>query len=181
MISLECKKYCCEPLSLIENYDVAILDNAVWHCHHRLEAHDEFGNKRIDEDITAEELIKRNLYYDRPAKELIFLSSKDHSKLHYKTREERKTKETFEKMSLSAKNRHIHHSKEWNENISKAHKGKPLSEEHKKALRNTENPRNKGKRYPGYHWYNNGMKNIRIRCEIAPVGFVSGRLNENRV
>jgi len=32
------KKFCCEDLSLIENYDLAISDtNQTWHCHHRLE------------------------------------------------------------------------------------------------------------------------------------------------
>jgi hypothetical protein len=29
------KKYCADDISLIENYDKAINDSAIWDCHHR--------------------------------------------------------------------------------------------------------------------------------------------------
>ena len=41
------KKYCCEDISLIENYIEAVSDDSqVWHCHHRLETHYPNGEKR---------------------------------------------------------------------------------------------------------------------------------------
>lgn len=84
-------KFCCEDISLIENYDKAINDNTqVWQCHHRLETHYENGERRINEpDLTAEELESKGLYYNRPAKELIFLTNQEHAIMHQKTRDER--------------------------------------------------------------------------------------------
>ena len=42
--------YCRGDISKIENYDKAIADTkTVWHCHHRLETHDENGNRRQGE------------------------------------------------------------------------------------------------------------------------------------
>ena len=68
--------FCCEDISLIENYNKAIEDkNKVWHCHHRLEIQD-------DKIITKQELINLNLYYHRPASELIFLTETEHKSLH---------------------------------------------------------------------------------------------------
>ena len=70
------KYICCEDIRLIENYDKAINDNDVtWHCHHRLEIQN-------DCVVTVKELKERNLYFNRPASELIFLSPSEHHKLH---------------------------------------------------------------------------------------------------
>ena len=70
------KQFCNEDISLIENYQEAINDNTqTWHCHHRLE---------IELDKSKKELINMNLYYNRQASELIFLTKKDHMSLHQK-------------------------------------------------------------------------------------------------
>ena len=75
MISLNnAKKYCCEDISLIENYDKAISDDyLIWHCHHR--------NENI---ASAKCLQQLNLYFNRPASELIFLTPKEHKQAHLK-------------------------------------------------------------------------------------------------
>ena len=70
------KSYCREDLSLIENYDKAIADTTqVWDCHHRLE----IQNEKV---VLRSDLIKRGLYYHRPAEELIFLTHSEHVALH---------------------------------------------------------------------------------------------------
>ena len=70
------KQFCNEDISLIENYQEAINDNTqTWHCHHRLE---------IELDKSENELTNMNLYYNRPASELIFLTKRDHMSLHQK-------------------------------------------------------------------------------------------------
>ena len=71
--NLKYKKICCEDLSLIENYDIAIKSNEIFDCHHRLEL-----------NYSMNELKQMNLYYNRPANELIFLSKHDHISLHHK-------------------------------------------------------------------------------------------------
>lgn len=70
---LRYKKFCCEDLSLIENYDIAIKSDEIFDCHHRLEL-----------NYSMNELKQMNLYYNRPANELIFLSKHDHMSLHHK-------------------------------------------------------------------------------------------------
>lgn len=68
------KKYCCEDISLIENYNEAIIDKEqTWEIHHKLE---------IELNKTQKELMELNLYYNRPAIELIFLTKSEHSKIH---------------------------------------------------------------------------------------------------
>jgi hypothetical protein len=81
MISKFCKKYCCEDISLIENYDKALNDKTqMWHCHHKAEILP-CGRYKVND------LNKFNLYYKRPANELIFLTTKEHRKLHKPTKE----------------------------------------------------------------------------------------------
>jgi hypothetical protein len=68
------KNYCNGDISQIENFEQAINDTTqVWHCHHRLET---------NLNLSAQELIDRDLYYNRPASELIFLTKSEHSRLH---------------------------------------------------------------------------------------------------
>ena len=55
--------------------------NESWHCHHRLETHTREGIKR-DKPISVASLKRHDLYYNRPASELIFLTQQEHSKLH---------------------------------------------------------------------------------------------------
>lgn len=76
-------KYCrCDEESKIENYELAKADNfRGWDIHHRLELtiNDEYAHSK-------DELIRMNMYYDRPYYELIFLRHNEHTKLHSKTR-----------------------------------------------------------------------------------------------
>lgn len=68
--------YCCEDISLIENYEAALADKKeTWVCHHRL---------GIELNKSKKELKKMGLYKNRPASELIFLTDFDHKSLHNK-------------------------------------------------------------------------------------------------
>ena len=72
--------FCCDDLSNIENYDLAIRDTTqTWHCHHRAEILP-CGNFYIAD------LQQNNLYFHRPANELIFLTPHDHKAIHSKNR-----------------------------------------------------------------------------------------------
>ena len=71
-------KYCCEDISLIENYNQAISDQTkMWDIHHRRECDDEGRTL-----FTHKQLKEMNLYYNRPASELIFVTRSMHLKLH---------------------------------------------------------------------------------------------------
>lgn len=88
------KKFCKENISLIENYEKAINDKTqMWDCHHRLE---------IELGVSAKQLIKMDLYYNRPASELIFLTHAEHTKLHKSNMRE----ETKKQISESNKGKH---------------------------------------------------------------------------
>ena len=70
------KAYCSDDISLIENYNEAVNDKTQsWELHHRLESE---LNKSV------QELKDLNLYFNRPADELIFLTKSEHSSLHQK-------------------------------------------------------------------------------------------------
>lgn len=72
------KQYCSEDISLIENYKQAISDEKkMWEIHHRREC-DENGRTLF----TCKQLLEMNLYLNRPASELIFVTRAMHSKLH---------------------------------------------------------------------------------------------------
>lgn len=70
--------YCCEDISLIENYDAMINDDSgdMWCIHHKLEINTDYRN-------STEDLKMMGLYYNRPACELIFLKQKDHASMHH--------------------------------------------------------------------------------------------------
>ena len=71
----------CNP-EQIENYELAKADDFKgWHCHHRLETHTADGQRR-KVDLSREELIAMNMYYNRPANELIFMKAGEHISLH---------------------------------------------------------------------------------------------------
>ena len=72
------KRFCCEDLSLIENYKLAINDTTqTWDCHHR-------GEILPCGRFSPNDLNKFGLYFNRPAAELIFLTHSEHSRLHAK-------------------------------------------------------------------------------------------------
>ena len=67
-----------DEYELIENYELAKADNFIgWDCHHRLELHPD-GSLRF----TRESLKKLDLYVNRPASELIFLTHSEHARIH---------------------------------------------------------------------------------------------------
>ena len=108
-------KYCCEDISLIENFEKAAADTTqVWHIHHR---------KETDENTTRATLIKNGLYYDRPANELIFLTKAKHNSVHFKDK----------KLSEDLKHK-----------MSESGKGKVLSEEHRKHISEATSGENNG-------------------------------------
>ena len=75
MIGKHVDNLCNEDLSLIENYYLAINDNTtMWDCHHRLET---------ELNVSRQYLVDNNIYFNRPASELIFLTHADHIKLHH--------------------------------------------------------------------------------------------------
>lgn len=68
------RKYCCEDISTIENYEQAINDQTqMWECHHRWET---------DRGLSREELIFCCEYDYVPADRLIFLTKAQHQRLH---------------------------------------------------------------------------------------------------
>ena len=66
------KKY-CKDYKNIENYTEALSSPLRYDLHHKRE---------ISENKSKKDLIADNLYYDRPASELIFLEEKEHIRLH---------------------------------------------------------------------------------------------------
>ena len=78
MINKRIKDYCCDDISLIENYDEAICSDEMYDCHHRLEILPD-GTQ-----VSIKELIDKGLYLKRPASELILLTRKEHNSLHKK-------------------------------------------------------------------------------------------------
>ena len=108
-------KYYCKDYENIENYEKAKADDFKnWEVHHRLETHTSDGERRLV-DITADELKALDMYYNRPADELIFLTIYEHSRLHMKGKH--LSEETRKKIGSASKGRPA-----WN-------KGKKMSEE----------------------------------------------------
>ena len=101
------KNYFCSNPKAIENYGFAISDEKhMWECHHRLETHFSDGTERPrDAQLSQAELIALGMYYNRPPKELIFLTKSEHRKLHAKNIGVPKTKEHKNKLSKALKNR----------------------------------------------------------------------------
>ena len=175
------KQY-CKDYENIENYQKAKKDNFKgWECHHRLETHTPEGGRR-EVDITAAKLKALGMYYNRPAEELIFLTTSEHNAFRKgkKASEEAKKKisegnkgkklseETKKKMSEAKKgNTYAKGKPAWN-------KGKQLSEEHKKKLREAKKGKNIWTK--GMRWFNNGK--INIRAKECPDGFVPGRIKK---
>ena len=88
------KKYCCEDISLIENYQEAVNDTEMWECHHRLEIIGEMG-------FSVNKLKELGYYWNRPACELVFLSKIEHHYLHHNCKH--RLEETKKKISNSNK------------------------------------------------------------------------------
>lgn len=65
------KRYCREPMEKIKGYREAVESEGRYDCHHINEL-----------TFTRDELKKMNMYYNRPASELILLKASDHIRLH---------------------------------------------------------------------------------------------------
>lgn len=176
-MKVEYYKHYCNNIENVENYEKAKADNFKgWRLHHRLETHNSDGERRLV-DITHKELIALDMYYNRPAEELIFLTTKEHRCLHNVGKKH--SEEWRRKKSESMKGeRHPfygkHHSEETRKKMVEAHKGKHLSEETKKKLSEAMKEKPTWNRNKGRHWYNNGTKSI--LSKTCPEGFVPGRL-----
>ena len=143
----------CKDYQYIENYEKAKADNFKgWDCHHRLETHISDGGRR-EVDITVAELKALGMYYNRPAKELIFLTKSEHRSLHMNSENNPMRNEDTRKKA------------------SEAHKGKHLSEETRKKMSEKAKGNTATK---GMHWYNNGK--INKMAKECPPGFVPGML-----
>ena len=120
------KKYCCEDLSLIENYDKAIADTTqTWICHHIL-----------GEQYDSKYLIDNNLYENRPASEFRFVTLAEHNSLHFKGVQRGPMSEDHKKALSDAKKGVPRGpmSEATKKAISDAKKGVTLSEEHRAKL-----------------------------------------------
>lgn len=141
LITRPSRKFCCEDLSLVENYDNAINDKTqTWHCHHRLEI-------QGDKIFSIKDLISQGLYYNRPASELIFLTKSEHMKLHSNNMSET----TKQKISNSQKGKI--QSEESNKKRSESLKGeksywygKHLANETKEKISNSKKGKSNGPR-----------------------------------
>lgn len=121
--------FCREDASKIEGYEEAIKSEEQYDCHHRLELHND-GSLRF----TRDSLKKLDLYYNRPACELVFLPRTEHLRLHTKARWEAGLLK--KKFGSSRKGMKWSHpmSDELKKKYSMLKKGKKLTEEHRKSL-----------------------------------------------
>lgn len=143
------KNFCCEDISLIENYDKAINDKTqTWDCHHR---------KETDEKIFRKQLVDQNLYFNRPANELIFLTKSEHTSLHNRNMPIERKNKVCESLKGEGNGMYgKHHKKESKQKMSQSRKGelngmygKHHSEEAKQKqseARRGKSPWNKGKK-----------------------------------
>lgn len=111
------KKYCCEDISKIENYELAINDKTqTWDCHHR-------GEILPCGRFSINDLKKFNLYWNRPANELIFLTHSEHRKLHKPNLGKQHSEESKQKIANSLKGKkRKHHSEEAKRKMSEVRK-----------------------------------------------------------
>ena len=150
-------EYCADDISLIENYNEAYSSPETWDCHHRLEVQGKFRNSK-------ELLIRCGVYFGVPASQLIFLTHREHMKLH---------------------NGGVKFSDDTRKRMSDSHKGKPKSEEQKRKLSEAAKRRivdvefrkkicsAGGKTTLGKKWFSNGK--VCVRAFTCPDGFHPGR------
>ena len=176
MISEEnAKKYCCEDISLIENYDKAIADKTqTWVIHHRAEILP-CGN------FSVNDLIKHSLYCNRPASELVFMKASEHSLLHATGKNhpmygKKFSKERCAKMSNSMKGKNTGktHTLETKHKMSRAHKGKPTWNKGKTSCYSKDTLQKKSKSMTGKLWWTNGIQNKLLK-ECPGKGWHRGR------
>lgn len=178
------KKYCYEDVSKIENYEKAIADTTqTWHCHHRLETHNSGGERRLV-NLERKELIALGMYYNRPASELILMTTVDHQYLHNKGKQ--LPVETRLKISKTLKGKYKgensplygrHLSEEARKRMSEVRKGHSVTEETRKKISVAKSEYNKTHgiippSQKGKCWFTNGE--INVKAEECPSGFTPG-------
>ena len=105
----QAKSFCCDDISMIENYKKAVSNNEyMWHCHHKLGL---YFDKQWMKD--------NGFYYEQRAEMLIFMKPDEHLSLH----------KSGNKNRLGQTN-----TKEHNRKISEANRGKCRNEETKKKI-----------------------------------------------
>ena len=124
------KRYCCEDISKIENYEEALNDNTqTWDVHHRAEILPcgRFSYKTLK---------KHGLYWNVPASHLIFLSHGEHMRLHNTgtSRSEETRRKVSEANKGKGKGKGHKISEETKRKISEAKKGRKLSEETRRKM-----------------------------------------------
>lgn len=72
-----------QDIEKVENYDLARKDGFKgWHCHHRMETHTGEGELRSVQ-LSREELIGLDRYYNVRPEELVFMTTAEHMRLHH--------------------------------------------------------------------------------------------------
>jgi hypothetical protein len=131
------KRY-CKNYKNIENYQEALKSPLRFDLHHRRE---------ISESKSASDLIAENLYYDRPATELIFLEHREHISLHNKCKFV--STDTRQKLSDAHKGRLV--SEDTRKKISEAQKGEKSYMYGKHLSAETKQKMSDAKK--GRHWH----------------------------
>ena len=130
------KKFCCEDISLIENYAEAISDKEnIWHCHHRDEIRELPSGMVVLRSM--QELIENGRYFNCPANELIFMKNEDHKALH--ARHQKCSAETRAKLSkihtgMKGTRNGVKLSDETKAKLRAANLGKKHTEEERKKI-----------------------------------------------
>ena len=149
------RAFCKESLDQVENYQQALAEDfAGWCIHHRLEIQPD-GTR-----VSRQQLIDQDLYYGRPASELVFMRNSEHLSLHntgntymkgkHLSEETRQklseshsgeknpffgknhSEETLKRISEALKGKH--HSEDTRLKMSESHKGKHLTAEHRQKI-----------------------------------------------
>ena len=145
---------CKDDIALIENYDTAIADTKMWVCHHK-------AGVLPCGRFSREDLKKFNLYWHRPANELIFLTKSEHLSLHSKGITLKNS--TKLKISNALYNKHLSEEEKEKRKAKMISKGTYYGRNH-----STKNRR----------WYNNGI--VSVLSFEKPDGFSEGMLNSTK-
>ena len=193
------KIYCSEPIDKIEHYEKALAENFKgWCIHHRLEIQPD-GTR-----MSRQELKGKDLYFNRPASELVFMRCEEHTSLHMRgkptwNKGKHHSADTRRKMSESLRGKHPsaetrlkmseskkgeknplfgkHHSAETRQKMSESLSGEnnPFFGKHLSAeTRKKISESRKGKKL-GVHWWNDGVS-CKLAKECPGEGWTRGRL-----
>ena len=163
------RAYCKDSLDQIENYKQAEADGFKgWCMHHRLEIQPD-GTR-----VSAKELIDQNLYFHRPASDLVFMKVGEHRSLHRSLHNigntymkgKHHTEKTRQKISEALKGKH--HTEKTRQKMSEALLGEnnPLFGKHRSAetrLKISESLKGKHNCNKDSLWWNDGISNKRSK------------------